>query len=239
MAGSSQRAAPAQRRDHRTTPAQGEETRARLVETARELFAARGYAGVTMEQVCTRAEVTRGALYHHFAGKDDLFRTVCENVAETVTGQLIEAARSHAGAWPRLREGCHAFLAACSDQGVRQILLTDAPSVLGWARYRELDAGHGLGLLRAGIQAATDSGAIQASPVDLTAHMLAAALDEAAMVIGRATQPDAARQDAARIIDRIQAGIAGEHQPGSSSHATAQNAPPRSQQTGAAGKTPA
>ena len=215
MAGSSQRAAPARRREHRTTPAQGEETRARLVETARELFAARGYAGVSMEQVCKRAEVTRGALYHHFAGKDDLFRAVCENAAGTLTDQVIEAARSYPDAWSRLREGCRAFLDACSGQGVRQILLTDAPSVLGWASFRELDARHGLGLLRAGIQAAMDSGAIQAGPVDLIAHMLVAALDEAAMVIGRATDPDAARRDAALVIDRILAGITGERRSGS------------------------
>jgi AcrR family transcriptional regulator len=209
MAGSSQRADPAPRREHRTTPAQGEETRTRLVETARELFAARGYAGVSMEQVCTRAEVTRGALYHHFAGKDDLFRAVCEDVAVTVTGQLLEAASRHSDAWLRLREGCQAFLVACGDRGVRQILLTDAPSVLGWASYRELDARHGLGLLRAGIQAAMEAGAVQAGPVDLVAHMLVAALDEAAMVIGRATEPEAARRDAALVIDRILAGIAG------------------------------
>ena len=215
MAGSSQRAAPARRREHRTTPAQGEETRARLVEAARELFAARGYAGVSMEQVCARAEVTRGALYHHFAGKDDLFRAVCENAAGTLTDQVIEAARSYPDAWSRLREGCRAFLDACSGQGVRQILLTDAPSVLGWASFRELDARHGLGLLRAGIQAAMDSGAIQAGPVDLIAHMLVAALDEAAMVIGRATDPDAARRDAALVIDRILAGITGERRSGS------------------------
>jgi len=215
MAGSSQRAAPARRREHRTTPAQGEETRARLVEAARELFAARGYAGVSMEQVCARAEVTRGALYHHFAGKDDLFRAVCENAAGTLTDQVIEAARGYPDAWSRLREGCRAFLDACSGQGVRQILLTDAPSVLGWASFRELDARHGLGLLRAGIQAAMDSGAIQAGPVDLIAHMLVAALDEAAMVIGRATDPDAARRDAALVIDRILAGITGERRSGS------------------------
>jgi AcrR family transcriptional regulator len=215
MAGSSQRAAPARRREHRTTPAQGEETRARLVEAARELFAARGYAGVSMEQVCARAEVTRGALYHHFAGKDDLFRAVCENAAGTLTDQVIEAARSYPDAWSRLREGCRAFLDACSGQGVRQILLTDAPSVLGWASFRELDARHGLGLLRAGIQAAMDSGAIQAGPVDLISHMLVAALDEAAMVIGRATDPDAARRDAALVIDRILAGITGERRSGS------------------------
>jgi len=209
MAGSSQRAAQAQRREHRTTPAQGEETRARLVETARELFAARGYAGVSMEQVCTRAEVTRGALYHHFAGKDDLFRAVCEQVAAAVTGQVVLAVRDTPDAWTRLRSGCRAFLDACTDQGVRQILLTDAPSVLGWASFRELDARHGLGLLRAGIQAAMDQGSIEPGPVDALAHLLVAALDEAAMLIGRAASPDTARREATLVLDRILAGIAG------------------------------
>jgi AcrR family transcriptional regulator len=195
--------------EHRTTPAQGEETRARLVGVATELFASQGHAAVTMEQVCTRAAVTRGALYHHFAGKDDLFRAVCEQVAAAVTDQVIQAARDMPDAWSRLRSGCRAFLDACTDQGVRQILLTDAPSVLGWASFRELDTRHGLGLLRDGIQAAMDEGYIEPGPVDTTAHLLVAALDEAAMLIGRAASPAAARHQATLVLDRLLAGIAG------------------------------
>jgi AcrR family transcriptional regulator len=195
--------------EHRTTPAQGEETRARLVEVATELFAAHGHAAVSMEQVCSRAAVTRGALYHHFSGKDDLFRAVCEHVAAAVTDQVIQAARDAPDAWSRLRSGCLAFLDACTDHGVRQILLTDAPSVLGWVSFRELDARHGLGLLRAGIKAAMDQGMIEAGPVDALAHLLVAALDEAAMLIGRAASPAAARRDATVVLDRILTGIAG------------------------------
>jgi AcrR family transcriptional regulator len=203
------RRSPSERRDHRTTPAHGEETRARLVDVAAALFASQGHAAVTMEQVCSGAAVTRGALYHHFSGKDDLFRAVCEQVAATVTGQVTEAARLRPDAWSRLQSGCLAFLDACTDQGVRQILLTDAPSVLGWAGFRELDARHGLGLLRAGIQAAIDQGAIEPGPVDTLAHMLVAALDEAAMLVGRAVSPVAARHEAALVISRILTGIAG------------------------------
>jgi AcrR family transcriptional regulator len=207
MAGS--RPSPAERREHRTTPAHGEETRARLVAVATELFAAHGHAAVTMEQVSSLAAVTRGALYHHFSGKDDLFRAVCEQVAATVTDQVIEAARAKPDAWSRLQSGCRAFLDACTDQGVRQILLTDAPSVLGWAGFREMDARYGLGLLRAGIQAAMDQGSIEPGPVDALAHLLVAALDEAAMLVGRAASPATARREATLVIDRILAGIAG------------------------------
>lgn len=176
---------------------------------SRQLFAVRGHAAVTMEQVCSRAAVTRGALYHHFSGKDDLFHAVCEREAATVTDQVIEAARRKPDAWSRLQSGCLAFLDACTDQGVRQILLTDAPSVLGWVAFRELDARHGLGLLRAGIQAAMDQGSIEPGPVDALAHSLVAALDEATMLVGRSASPATARRDAALVTDRILAGIAG------------------------------
>jgi len=179
------------------------------VDIATELFASYGHAAVTMEQVCSRAAVTRGALYHHFSGKDDLFRAVCEQVAATVTDQVIQAARRKPDAWSRLQSGCLAFLDACTDQGVRQILLTDAPSVMGWASFRELDTRHGLGLVRAGIQAAMDQGSIEPGPVDTLAHMLVAALDEAAMLTGRAASPATARQEATLVINRILTGIAG------------------------------
>lgn len=211
--GPGSRRSQAERKEHRTTPAHGEETRARLVEVARQLFASHGHAAVTMEQVCARAAVTRGALYHHFSGKDDLFLAVCEQEAANVTDQVIEAARVEADAWSRLRSGCLAFLDACTDQAVRQILLTDAPSVLGWVAFRELDARHGLGLLRAGIQAAIDQGVVEPGPVDALAHSLVAALDEAALLVGRAASPAGARRDAALVIDRILAGIAGTRRP--------------------------
>jgi AcrR family transcriptional regulator len=179
------------------------------VDVATELFASQGHAAVTMEQVCSQAAVTRGALYHHFAGKADLFRAVCEQVAASVTDQVTQEAHDAPDAWSRLQSGCRAFLDACTDQDVRQILLTDAPSVLGWAAFREMDARHGLGLLRAGIQAAMDQGFIETGPVDALAHLLVAALDEAAMLIGRAAGHETARRDAAVALDRILAGIAG------------------------------
>jgi AcrR family transcriptional regulator len=211
MAGSTSSAAG--RPVHRTTPAHGEETRAKLVGVATDLFAEHGHAAVSMEQVCSRAAVTRGALYHHFAGKDDLFLAVCEQVAARVTDHVVEAARRQPDAWSRLVSGCGAFLDACDDQRVRQILLTDAPSVLGWAKFRELDARHGLGLLRAGIQAAMDEGFVEPGPVDAFAHVLVAALDEAAMVMSRAASPTRARSDAMVAISRVLAGISGSGAP--------------------------
>jgi len=204
---------PGGRPAHRTTPAHGEQTKARLVAAAREMFASRGHAGVAMEDVCARAEVTRGALYHHFPGKHGLFLAVCEQVAADVTTRVAAAAQAEPDAWSRLVAGCHAFLEVSAEDDVRQILLSDAPSVLGWARLRELDARHGLGLLTLGIQRAIDEGAIQPGPVHTLAPMLVSALNEAALLIGRSANPKRARVEAMQALDRLLAGLAGNHQP--------------------------
>jgi AcrR family transcriptional regulator len=200
-------------RVHRTRPEHGEQTRAALLEAARELFASEGYAAVALQQVCDRAGVTRGALYHHFAGKDELFCAVCEEVADDVSRRVLELVAPEPDPWSRLRVGCLSFLDVCADPAVRQILLSDAPSVLGWEAFREIDARHGLGLLKAALRAAIDAGAIEPAPVDALAHLLVGALNEAAMVVARAPAPDRARREAAEGVERMLAGIAGSRQP--------------------------
>jgi len=201
--------APAGRPAHRTTPADGEQTKARLIAIARGMFASHGHAGVAMTDVCARAQVTRGALYHHFPGKDGLFLAVCEQVAADVTTRVAAAAHGHPDAWSGLVAGCKAFLDVSTEDDVRQILLSDGPSVLGWSRLRELDARNGLGLLRLGLKNAIDEGSVEDGPVDTLAAMLVSALNEASLLIARSPNPRRARADASRALDRILAGIAG------------------------------
>jgi len=199
------------KRVHRTRPEHGEQTRAALLGVARELFANEGYGAVALDEVCARAGVTRGALYHHFSSKEELFRAVCEEVAGEVSQRLLEAGARESDAWGRLRAGCLCFLDLCADEAVRRILLSDAPSVLGWEEFREMDGRHGLGLLRGALQAAIDAGAIEPAPVDALAHLLVGALNEASMVIARSSDPDRARREAAEGVERMLAGIAGSH----------------------------
>jgi AcrR family transcriptional regulator len=203
------RSAPtAQAREHRTKPAHGEETKAKLLAGARELFARHGHGRVTLQELCDRAEVTRGALYHHFPGKDGVFRAVCEEMAAEVAQRLVARAAGEPTAWARLRTGCEAFLDECTRPEVRQILLTDAPAVLGWEAFRELDGRHGLGMLKVGLQAAIEEGAVPPVPVETVAHLLVGALNEAGMVVARADDTQTARQDAVLSIRRLLAGIA-------------------------------
>jgi AcrR family transcriptional regulator len=194
---------------HRTTPDHGAQTKARLIAVGRELFASQGYAGVALTEVCDRAGVTRGALYHHFPDKDGLFRAVCEEVAGGVSQRVIAAAAGEPDASSRLQTGCRAFLDACADSEVQQVLLADAPSVLGWEAFREIDGRHGLGLLKGALQAAMEEGTVQPGSVDMLAHVLVGALNEAAMLIGASGGSERARTDAVAAIDRLLAGIAG------------------------------
>ena len=205
-----QRSARAARpREHRTKPEHGEQTKAKLVAVAREQFARQGHGGVALQELCDRAGVTRGALYHHFPGKDELFRAVCEQVAGEISQRLVAQAEREPTAWARLQAGCSAFLDECATPEVQQILLTDAPAVLGWDAFRELDSRHGLGLLKAGLQAAIDEGAVPpVLPVDTVAHLLVGALNEASMVIARAADTHTARREAVQTVGRLLAGLA-------------------------------
>jgi AcrR family transcriptional regulator len=176
---------------------QSEGTRSALVAVARELFAERGYAGVGTEEIVHRARVTRGALYHHFRDKKDLFRAVHEQVeaelAEEIGRKLAEGPADDPIAM--LVAGVRAFLDHCLDPALARIALIDAPSVLGWAEWREVDERYGLGLVTAGLQGAMAVGALRQQPVKPLAHLILGALGEAGMLVANADDPGAARRE--------------------------------------------
>jgi AcrR family transcriptional regulator len=171
-------------------------TRASLLKVARKLFAERGYAGVGTEEIVRRAKVTRGALYHHFRDKKDLFRAVHEQV-EAETTEIVAVRLTEGGAEDPielLAEGARTFLDR-TTKPVARITLVDAPSVLGWAEWREIDEKHGMGLVIAGLEGAMAAGAIPRQPVKPLAHLLLAALGEAGMLIANAPDPEAMRAE--------------------------------------------
>ena len=124
-----------------------EATRAALLGAARSLFAERGYAAVTAEEVVRAAGVTRGAMYHHFRDKKDLFRAVHEQVEEEMVMAIAEAVAGREDVLDLLVAGVDAFLDRCLDPEVARIALDEAPSVLGWREWREIDARYALGLV--------------------------------------------------------------------------------------------
>jgi AcrR family transcriptional regulator len=184
--------------------AQSEATRAALIATARGLFAERGYAGVGTEEIVRTAGVTRGALYHHFAGKRELFEAVYEDVERRLVERIAASAISSAtDPLEALHAGAQAFLDACEDPAVRRIALVDAPSVLGWEQWREIGLRYGFGLVRATVAAAMDAGLIERQPVDALSHLLLGAIDEGAMLIARADDGGTTRQEVGATVKRL------------------------------------
>jgi len=180
-----------------------EATRRQLVTAARTLFGARGYAGVGTEEIVRAAGVTRGALYHQFRDKADLFAVVAEEVEAEIAGRIAASAvGASADPVEALRAGARLFLDACAEPAVERIILLDAPAVLGWEAWRDLAGRYGLGLVQLALQSAMDAGAIIPQPVVPLAHVLTGALNECALYVARAEDP-AAREQCTAIFDRI------------------------------------
>ena len=167
----------------RTQVERREQTRRLLVSAARRLFAEQGFAATSTPEIAAAAGVTRGALYHHYADKTALFAAVVEE-EHLLMAMAINAAAGgddEPGPVKALMAGCDAFLDAMQDAGRRQIMLVDAPAVLGRAAVDAIDARHGMETLVCGLRDAMDAGAIRRLPVETLAHLFGALFDRAAM----------------------------------------------------------
>jgi len=190
--------------------ARSEATRSKLIEVGVELFSERGYAGVGTEEIVERAKVTRGALYHHFGDKRDLFRAVHESLEERLVAQIAAALASDPREDPieALEVAAGAVLEMALDSRIARVTLIDAPSVLGWEEWREIDTRYGLGLTEAVLTAAMESGQIARQPVTPLAHLLVAALGEAAIMVATASKPAETRKEIEPAIRSLLRGLA-------------------------------
>jgi AcrR family transcriptional regulator len=184
-----------------------EATRAALVSSARALFAERGYAAVSVEEIVRRARVTRGALYHHFDDKADLFRAVFESVQIDLANRLRAAASAQPDPARHLEVGCHAFLDACTEPDVQRIVLLDGPAVLGWEAWHESDVNFGLELLQRSVRAAIEGGAVEKQAVGPLSHLLLGALNGSGLEIARSRDPGRARREMRKALDRLLDGL--------------------------------
>jgi AcrR family transcriptional regulator len=185
-------------------------TRAALVLAARPLFAEHGFGGVGTETIVHAAGLTRGALYHQFADKTELFEAVYEAIEEDLARRLGEriAAAGTTDPIEMMMLGTSAWLDACGEQEVQQIVLLDGPAVLGWQRWRDIGLRYGLGLVEGLLTHAIEVGRIQPQPVSPLAHVLMGALDEAALYIARSADQAAASEEIRAVIARLVAGLA-------------------------------
>jgi AcrR family transcriptional regulator len=191
--------------DRRTQAERAADTRDRLIAAARSLFANPGFAEAALETIVRDAGVTRGALYHHFADKTDLFAAVFEQVEAEMAARMAEAVAAARETDPVevMRLGTHFWLDACADPEVQRIVLMDAPVVLGWERWTEIGQRYNIGVVTGLLADAIDSGRIPAQPVEATALTMLGAVREATLYIARATNQRQARKDTGAVMDRL------------------------------------
>jgi AcrR family transcriptional regulator len=158
-----------------------EATRAAIVKAAKRLFGERGFASTTIDNVATAAHVAKGAVYHHFETKETLFEAVFDEVSHDLVAEVDRVARSEKDALTAMAAGTQAYFAACATDATGQIILRDGPAVLGWERWREIDARHFGGGFPLALARAMDDGVIARQPVEPLSRLLLGAVTEAAV----------------------------------------------------------
>lgn len=184
-----------------------------LVAAARELFVGRGYTGTSLGAICDRAGVTRGAFYHHFSNKEQIFREVYTAEQEELAAVVRRAFLAERDPWDGMVAGCRAMLEASLEPAVRQITLVEAPGALGWTVMRDIQAGC-KDQMRGGLAVAIEAGCIPGRPLEPLTSLLYGGLCESALDIARAADRDAVLRDTMEQLELMLAGIAGRSESG-------------------------
>lgn len=186
--------------------AQAAATRRELLQHARKLFAQKGYTDSSTDEVVRRAKVTKGALYHHFSNKLELYRAVVEDMERELAATMDAAAERARQPQKKLEAACDAYLDACLDSSLTRILVLEAPVVLGWKEWCALAHQHEIAALAAYLESVVAKSATGERPLEM-AHVLLGALNTAARVIATADDPQKARTQVDGTIERLLKGL--------------------------------
>ncbi|MEV6767522.1 TetR/AcrR family transcriptional regulator [Nocardia sp. NPDC051030] len=195
-------------------PRRSQEDRSRTTKTAleeagRRLFTERGFAGTSAEDLVAAAGVTRGALHHHYGDKRGLFLAVLEQIEVEATVEIENAiaAVDPDDVLAGMAAGLNIFLEICRRPEMLRIGMTDAPAVLGWQAWREFETDHGLGMMIAQLEGARAAGLIAEAPIPVLAQLLLSAINEAAMIVAHAADPEKAQAEAQQALILLIAGL--------------------------------
>jgi AcrR family transcriptional regulator len=198
-------------RARRTQAERRATTRRAFLDAARKLFAEKGYTGVTIGEILVRTGMTKGALDYHIEDKRSLFRAVVEEIEEELDEEVLGAARKsrdeNRDPFGAFIAGIYAYLDACLRQDVRQILLLDGPSVLGWAEWHRIDAEYAIAQIETGLKALMDLEVVEPQPIKPLAHLIHGATMEAALYIATADDPEKAREDMGNALRLLLEGL--------------------------------
>jgi len=181
-------------------------TRAALVAAGRDLFARHGYEHVSAEQIVVAAGMSRGALYHHHRDKRDLFRAVVEHLEAEVTAELTAVVDASPDSRSAMLAALAGYLDICRRPDVARILLNDAPAVLGWQAWRDIETRHGLGLVTRLLESAVDDRPTDVA-VPVLAQLVLSVVLEAALLVAHSDDPDATRARAEHALLALLSGL--------------------------------
>lgn len=189
-----------------------ESTRSALVESAVELFTRHGYAGTSLDAVAKRARLTKGALYHHFNGKQALFEAAFDLVERAAVGRLSEViggagADGDAAAWDRAIRAVQVYVTSCLDPSYQRIVIHEGPVVMGWERWRETEEKLSYGLVRTAIETLMAAGEMVDLPVEVTARILFGALSAGATFIAGSADPEKAGAEVSAAVLAVMQGM--------------------------------
>lgn len=194
----------------RRSAADAARTRDDVLASARQLFTERGYHDVSVPEIAKAAGVTHGALYHHFTNKQGLFRAVFEQVEHELNDAVVTAALAEPTTWDAFVAGARAVLDARHDPAYQQVALVDAPSVLGWHEWSEIDESIGMATARAGLDLLADEGYLAGVDLDALSIVLFGALTEGTIALSRGStsvERDQLVESVCRIVLALSPGV--------------------------------
>lgn len=183
--------------------AYSESTRDALVASAVALFSKRGYAGTSLDEIARRALVTKGALYHHFSGKQALFEAAFDRVEGIVYDKLQEIVSGPGVPWDRAVSGLRSYLQSTLQPSYQRIVIQEAPVVMGWERWREAEDHLSLGVIRSIVDDLIDSGDLVGVPPEITSRLLFGALSTAATMIANSSDPKLMSEQTEEVIVQL------------------------------------
>jgi AcrR family transcriptional regulator len=184
-----------------------ESTKQALVDSAMELFTKNGYAGTSLDAIVKRARVTKGALYHHFSGKQALFEAAFNQVETKAMAQLSKAIDGEGSPWERALEGVQEYIKVCLDPAYQRLVIREAPVVMGMERWREVEEHYSYGIVRDVLERLIEAGELGDIPVEVTARMMFATLSAGANIIAEASDPKKASAEVFRALIHMIEGI--------------------------------
>ncbi len=191
----------------RSNPDRSRATQERLVSAARRLFEAQSYAETSIDEIARAAGVTRGAIYHHFGGKQQLFKAVIEDIQDELADHVDRNAEKHDDPWDAFVAGWISFLEEAPTAGIGRVLMLEGPAVIGYRDWQAIDDAHFHETVTYAIESLMSLGALSVQRVEPVVRVLLAISNTLGTLIAGSDEPEATRRAVAPVWTQLLSGL--------------------------------